>query len=100
MVNVCAEPVHPTAPPVKSGVTVNVATTGDVVPFVAVNVGMLPVPDAPIPMDGVLLVHVYDVPVPAKFTAGARVLLHTTASNGSVVPGVGFTVIENDCVGP
>ena len=58
MVNVWAVPVHPTAPPVKSGVTVRVAMTGDVKLLSAVNEGMFPAPENEIPIEGVLFVQV------------------------------------------
>jgi hypothetical protein len=76
-------------------VTVNVATTGRALALTAVKVGIFPDPLAGMPIDGVLFVQEYDVPVPVKLVAGANAPLQTTASNGSVIPGVGFTVMEN-----
>jgi hypothetical protein len=57
MVNVIAVPTQLTALFVNVGVTVIVATTGDVVAFVAVNEGIFPVPLAAIPIEGVLFVQ-------------------------------------------
>ena len=62
MVNVIDGPVQVIPPLVKVGVTVIIATTGTVVGFVAVNAGMLPVPDAPKPILGVLFVQLNTVP--------------------------------------
>ena len=47
-----------TTPPVNTGVTTIVATTGLVPALVAVNVPMFPEPLAARPIDGALLVHV------------------------------------------
>ena len=51
-------PMHPFA----VGTTVIVAVTGALVPLVAVNDGILPVPFAARPIDGVLLLHAKVVP--------------------------------------
>jgi len=61
IVNVAVDPTHATALFVYVGVTVTVATTGILVTFVPVNDVMLPVPDAPRPIDVVLFDHVYTV---------------------------------------
>jgi hypothetical protein len=55
IVNVIGVPTQLMAPLVKVGVTVIVATIGAVVALVAIKVGMLPVPLAAIPIEGVLL---------------------------------------------
>src|SRR3989442_1410907 len=67
IVNVCDVPVHPLA----TGVTVIVAVTIVVPPFVAVNAAMSPVPLAANPILVVLFVQLNVVPdtVPVKFTA-------------------------------
>lgn len=54
MVYVAAGPLHPFA----VGITVIVAVIFVVPVLIAVNVGMLPVPFAAAPIDGLLLVHV------------------------------------------
>ena len=74
------------------------AVTGTLLAFVAVNDAILPVPPPARPIDGVLFVQVYTVPVtaPAKFTAAVDVLLHTTWLAGWATSGVGFTVIVNE----
>ena len=56
MVKVIDGPVQLVPPLLKVGVTVIVATTGALVALVAVNDRILPVPDAPNPIEGVLLV--------------------------------------------
>jgi D-ribose pyranose/furanose isomerase RbsD len=61
IVNVDVDPTHATELFVYVGVTVTVATTGILVTFVPVNDVMFPVPDAPSPIDVVLLAHVYTV---------------------------------------
>ena len=55
IVKVIGVPTQLTAALVKVGVTVIVATTGAVVALVAIKVGILPVPLAAIPIEGVLL---------------------------------------------
>ena len=57
MVNVLAGPAQPIDPLVKVGVTVMVATTGMVPGLMAVKDGMLPVPEAARPIDGVELIQ-------------------------------------------
>ena len=61
IVNVAVDPTQATELFVYVGVTVTVATTGRLVTFVPVNDVMLPVPDAPRPIDVVLFDHVYTV---------------------------------------
>jgi hypothetical protein len=67
MVKVCTAPLHPLA----VGVTVIVAVTGVVPVLIALKDGMLPVPLAASPMDGLLLVQSKLVPAtpPLKVTA-------------------------------
>ena len=57
MVKVFVGPSHVTPPLLKCGVTMIVATTGDVPVFVAVNVGIFPLPVAANPMLISLLVQ-------------------------------------------
>ena len=65
-----------------------VAVTDALVEFNAVKEGILPVPLAARPIDGVLFVHVYAAAVPVKFTALVGELLHTTwLATGSTVGG-------------
>src|SRR5690348_16318802 len=100
IVNVCVGPLQVNAPKVYFGVTVSVAMTGLVVAFAAVNVGTFPVPLAPRPIEVVLFVQSYDVPVPTKAAGDTVAPLHTVRSTGSFTAGVGFTVIVKDCVVP
>ena len=58
IVKVCAGPVQFTDPLLKVGVTVIVATTGDVPVLIAVNEAMLPVPDANSQCPELTLTHV------------------------------------------
>jgi hypothetical protein len=73
------------------GVTVIVATTGEVLLFVAGKEVMLPVPLPASPMDGVLFVHVSSAPRLIKDTVPP---LHTVWLD-TVTVGVGVTVIVN-----
>ena len=79
MVNIVGVPVQVTAPLVYEGVTVIVAVTGTAVALVAVNEPIFPVPLAARPMDGVLLIQLYTVPIiaPEKLTAVVDAPLHT-----------------------
>jgi hypothetical protein len=97
IVNVVGVPVHVTAPLVYEGVTVIVAVTGDAVALVAVNEPILPVPFAANPIDVVLFVHVYTVPItdPVKFTAAVDAPLHTVWLVTEFTVGAGFTVMVN-----
>ena len=65
--------------------------------FSAVNAGILPVPDAANPIDGVLLVQLYTVPAtaPVNVTGAVGVLAHTTWLAGWFTVGVGLTVMVN-----
>ena len=65
MVKVLEMPGQLLVPPETTGVTINVAVIGPVVVFVAVNAGMLPVPDAANPIAVLLLVQLYTVPATA-----------------------------------
>ena len=80
IVNVDVDPTHATALLVYVGVTVTVATTGILVTFVPVNDVMFPVPDAPSPIDVVLLAHVYtvDATLPVMVTPLTVDPAHTT----------------------
>lgn len=66
------------AQPAATGVTVMVAVTGTAPRFVAMNDAILPLPLAANPIDAVLLVQLYTVPVtaPVKFTAVVADPLH------------------------
>ena len=81
-------------PPFKyCAVTVMVATTGVAPLLTAVKEAMSPVPLAANPMDVVLLVQVYPVPLPVKFTALVGNPLHTIWSTGCVTVGAGLTIM-------
>jgi len=72
-----------------------VAITGTLPGFNAVKLGILPVPLAASPIDGVLLVHINTVPAtaPVKFTGAVGVLAHTAWLAGWFTVGVGLTVM-------
>lgn len=74
-----------------------VAITGIFDAFSAVKPGILPVPDAAKPIDGLLFVQLYTVPAtaPVNVTGAVGVLAHTTWLAGWLTVGVGFTVIVN-----
>ena len=57
IVNVWNGPAQVTVPPVKVGVIVIVATTGDVVVLMAVKEAISPLPFDANPMPGAMLVH-------------------------------------------
>ena len=61
IVNVAVDPTQATELFVYVGVTITVDTTGMFVALTPVNEVMFPVPDAPRPIDVVLLDHVYTV---------------------------------------
>jgi hypothetical protein len=71
MVNVILGPVHPFA----DGVTVIVPTIGTAPGLVATNDGMFPVPLAPSPIAGLLLVHVKVVPATGPLSVIGAVVL-------------------------
>jgi hypothetical protein len=85
---------------VNVGVTVIVAVTGAVVVFVAVKLGIFPVPDATSPMLVVLFVQLYTIVLPivigivglVNVTAVVGEALHTTWLATAVTVAVGFTV--------
>ena len=82
IVNVLGVPVQFVAPFVKVGVTVIVAITGVVLELIAVNEGMLPVPERGDNPIFVLIDQEYDVVPPVfvvvKFIAVVALLLQTT----------------------
>ena len=57
IVNACGVPVYVIPALVKEGVTVMVATTGEVPVLTALKEAMFPVPDEANPMDGVSFVQ-------------------------------------------
>jgi hypothetical protein len=57
---------------------VTVEVKGVVLPFSALNALMFPTPEDERPMDGVLFVQVYEVPVPVKITAEVLLPLQIT----------------------
>jgi hypothetical protein len=95
IVNVRGVPVHSVPPFKKLGVTVIVAVTGAFVVLIAVNEAMLPLPLAPSPIEVLLFVHVYTVPVtaPLKATAVVAAPLQSVWFDTAFTVGVGFTVI-------
>ena len=84
------------------GVIIIVAATGAVPVFITVKAGMLPVPLAARPMDGLLFVHVKEVPgnVPVNDTADVIAPWHKIWSGGGITSGVGFTVMVKVCAVP
>ena len=97
IVNVIGVPVQVVPPLVNVGVTVIVAVTATAVAFVPMKLAILPVPDAPSPMEVLLLVQLYTVPaaVPVNVTAAVGAPLHTVWLACAVTVGVGLTVIVN-----
>jgi hypothetical protein len=91
MVKLTAVPLQPLA----TGVTVMVAVMGDVVGLIAMNDGIFPVPDAPKPIEVLLLVQVYTVPVtgPLMVTAAVAEPAQTAWFAIAFTDGVGFTVM-------
>jgi hypothetical protein len=89
-------PTQLTPPLVNVGVTVIVAVTGAVVVFVAVKLGIFPVPDATSPMLVVLFVQLYTIVPPVvglvNVTAVLGLLLQSTWLATAVTVAVGFTV--------
>jgi len=80
--------------PLAVGVTVMVPEILAVVGLVAVNEGISPIPDAPSPIAGLLLVQLKVVPptVPTNGTAVVASPLHTVCGPTAATVGVGFTV--------
>jgi hypothetical protein len=66
IVNVCGVPEQLCPPFENVGVTVTVAVTGEVPLLVAVNAGSGPLPEAPRPIDVLLLAHAYVVVPPER----------------------------------
>ena len=99
IVNVFEIPLQPNA---FDGVTVIVATTGDIPAFVTVKAGILPAPLAANPMEGVLLVHEKVVPTEElpKVIAFCKALLQSTESLTVFTVVSGLTVIVNVFAGP
>jgi len=91
IVNVLGVPGHP----FTVGVTVIVALAGAEPVFTAVKPGVLPVPDAASPIDGFEFVHAKEPPagVLTNAEAGTAAPLQTVIAAGTVVVGVGSTVI-------
>jgi hypothetical protein len=92
----------PVQPEADEGVTVIVAVIGAAVLLVAVNDGILPVPDAARPIAVLLFVQLYTVPatVPVKLTADVPDPLQSNWSAGWFTLAVGFTVIVNVLLAP
>jgi hypothetical protein len=82
IVKVMGVPVHVVPPLLNEGVTVTVATTGEVPTFIAAKLAILPVPLAARPIEGWELVHEYVVVPPVlvvvKVTAVVAPPLQTT----------------------
>ena len=99
IVNVFGIPVQPNA---FDGVTVIVATTGEIPAFVVVKAGILPVPLAANPMEGVLLVHEKVVPTEElpKVIAFCRAVLQSTELLTVFTVVSGLTLIVNVFAGP
>lgn len=97
MVNVVLGPEQVIPPLVKVGVIVIVAVTGVLPALKAVNDGMVLVPLAANPIDGLLFVQLYTVPAtgPAMVTAVVFVPLHTVWLAIALTDGVGLTVMVN-----
>lgn len=97
MVKLVAVPVQLTPPLVNVGVIVIVAVTGAPELLIAVKAGTVLVPDAAKPMEVLLLVQLYTVPVTGPLIATAVVVtpLHTTWLATAFTDGTGLTVIVN-----
>ena len=92
MVKLLGVPVHPDA---LVGVTVMVAVIATDVVLMAVKLAILPVPLAANPIDGVLLVQLYTVPVtvPEKVIGAVAKPVHKVWFATAFTVAVGFTVI-------
>ncbi len=99
IVNVFGIPLQPNA---FDGVTVRVATIGDIPGFVAVKAGILLVPLAAKPMEGVLLVHEKVVPATALLNGIPFCCTELQSTTLLIVFTVvsGLTVIVNVFGGP
>ena len=95
MVKVIGVPVQLMPPLINTGVTVMVAVTGVLPVLMAINDGMVLVPLAPNPMDGLLLIQLYVVGTtgPLMVIAVVGVPLHTVWLVMLFTAGVGFTVM-------
>ena len=69
MVNDCGNPGQLAFPPAKFGVIVTVPEIGTCPALVVVNAAIFPLPVAPKPIEVLLLLQEYEVPLPEKFTA-------------------------------
>ena len=89
-VKLCAMPLQPLA----AGVTIIVAVAGVLVPLVAVNGAMFPVPFAANPIVVLLFVQLNTVPLvePLKFRAAEVALLQITWLAGTIALGGRLTV--------
>jgi len=98
MVNVSVAPLQLLA----VGLTFIVATTGAELVFVATKDGMFPEPLAASPIEVLLFVQLYVVPVtpPVNVTSVVEAPLHTAGSAITFVVGVGLTVIVKLPDGP
>ena len=69
--------------------------------FVAVNVGMTPVPFKPRPMVGLEFVQLYVAPVTVelKFEAVTGVVLHAVIFAIGLIIGIGFTITQTAIIG-
>ena len=99
IVNVFGIPLQPNA---LDGVTVIVATTGEIPALVAVKAGILPFPLAANPLEGVLFVHEKVVPTEEllKVIAFCREVLQRTELLTVLTVASGFTVIVNVFASP
>ena len=97
IVNVDDAPLQLIPPLVNTGVTVIVAVTGVLPVLMATNDGIVLLPLAPNPIDGLLFVQLYTVPAtgPVMVTAAVAVPLHTVWLAIVFTDGVGFTVMVN-----
>ena len=78
MVKVVGTPLQPTLLLRNCGVTVTVEVTTLAVLLRAVNEAMFPVPEAPNPIDVVLLAQLYTLAFPVKVIAVVAVLWQST----------------------
>ena len=97
IVNVFDTPLQTVLPPENEGVTVIVAIIGVFVVFIAVNVGMFPLPEAASPIPVFELVQLYVVPVEVllvvKLFGVTVLLLQTVTAAGWFTCAAGLTVI-------
>jgi hypothetical protein len=94
IVNDSLGPGQLTPPAVNVGVTIIVATTGKFELFIAVKEPILPVPLAASPIEVLLFVHVYEVPVPEKLIDPVPELWQTSLSAGLFTVGIMFTLTD------